>query len=398
MRRLVVLLLLLGCSSQPKAKTITLGAVLSQTGELADIGAGELQAANLAVSQINAAGGVLGAQLALDAKDDHSEADAGVAAAQALVSAGVPVILGAVASGVTIPIAQQVAIPAGVVLISGASTSPAYTALHADGGWTFRTCPSDALQGKLLAERASAKGFTKVAALYDPGAYGSGLAAAFQQGFADAGTVAYFQPFAEGETDYTAQLGALFATSPQGVLLVAYPEDGTTILKDYLASYSGQPVFWFFTDSLDDPGFIAGLGASSFTFAHEGTTPATPDGGAYDAFAAAFQSQVGGPPPEWSANLYDAVYLVALAMTAAGQSDAASVASHLVAVSGGPGTAVGPSSYARAVEALQSGQGINYGGASGPVDFDAAGDVVGPYDIWHVQDGGVAIVEHSVSP
>ncbi|MHB8420774.1 MAG: ABC transporter substrate-binding protein [Myxococcales bacterium] len=401
MRRwqLALVPLAFGCGGKPAAKPITLGAVLSQTGQLADIGAGELQAANLAVSQINAAGGVLGAPLALADKDDHSDPDGGVAAAQALVAAGVPVLLGAVASGVSIPIAEQVAIPTGVVQISGASTSPAYTALHADGGWTFRTCPSDALQGKLLAEQALERKFSKVAALYVPGAYGEGLSSAFAASFtAGGGTMTYDQPYSPGAPDYRSQLVQLLSGPPDAVLLVAYPVDGATIMKDYLQTYPGGNVFWFFTDGLDDPGFVASVGGPNFTFPHEGTTPATPDGGAYDAYASAFQAQYGSAPTEWSANLYDAVYLTALAMTAAGKSDAASVASHLVQVSAGAGTAVGPADYAAAVAALDAGQAVNYGGASGPVDFDANGDVVGPYDIWQVQGGQVVVVEHSVSP
>ncbi|MHB1844224.1 MAG: ABC transporter substrate-binding protein [Deltaproteobacteria bacterium] len=396
------LCLVCGCGAATgPSKTITVGAVLSQTGQLADIGAGELQAVNLAVSQINAQGGVLGGQLAVAARDDGSDADAGVAAAAGLAALGVPALIGSVASGVTIPIAEEVTIPDGIVQISGASTSPAYTALHADGGTTFRTCPSDALQGKVLAEQARSKGDSNVAALFVPGPYGQGLATEFSAAFTAAGgTVVGMLPYAPGLTDQSSLLAQVYAMgpTPQAILLVAYPEDGATILKDYLASDSGKGTFWFFTDSLDDPAFVAGLGASDFTFQHEGTTPSTPKGSRYQDFANAFEALYGSAPPEWSANAYDAVYLIALAMTAAGKSDSAAIKAALPAVSAGPGTLYGATDYAQAVADLKAGKGVNYDGASGPVDFDSNGDVTGAYDIWQVQNGQFTTLESNVSP
>ncbi|HWE31206.1 MAG TPA: ABC transporter substrate-binding protein, partial [Polyangia bacterium] len=175
-----------GCGGSTKS-SITIGALLSQTGSLATIGQEELEAAQMAVDEINAGGGVLDGQLVLVNADDGSDSTRTAAAATGLITDSKPVaIIGGIASGSTIA-ATAVTIPAGVVQISGASTSPALTAIEASSGTVFRTCPSDALQGQLLAKRAQAKGFTSVAVTFIPGPYGQGLADQFQTSFTAAG-------------------------------------------------------------------------------------------------------------------------------------------------------------------------------------------------------------------
>src|SRR5205823_590615 len=117
-------------------------------------GAENVQAAQLAIDEINKAGGVLGTTLALVNKDDGSDAAKGATAAQALVDLKVPVVIGAAGSSISLSVAAVLA-PAKVVQISESSTSPDLTTF-ADDGYLFRTCPSDALQGVLLAECAKA--------------------------------------------------------------------------------------------------------------------------------------------------------------------------------------------------------------------------------------------------
>src|SRR5437868_5866669 len=133
-----------GCGGSSKS-TITIGALLSQTGSLATIGQEELQAAQLAIDEINAGGGVLDGQLVLTNSDHGSDSTRTPAAATDLITNKKPIaILGGIASGSTVA-ASGVTIPAGVVLISGASTSPALTQIESTSGLVFRTCPSDAL-------------------------------------------------------------------------------------------------------------------------------------------------------------------------------------------------------------------------------------------------------------
>ncbi|MEW5854063.1 MAG: ABC transporter substrate-binding protein [Myxococcota bacterium] len=401
-RLLVAALLLGGCTPPPEEqkKVITLGAILDLTGDLADIGSEELDAAKLAVEEINAAGGVLGATLALDNRDPALDKDRAKAGAQALVDVGVPAILGSTASGVTLAVAE-VTVPAGVVLISGASTSPLLTTV-ADDGLLFRTTPSDALQGRVLAQRARAKSLTRAATIYVPGAYGEGLSNAFRDAFVAAGgTLTSATAYTEAQQSYTDLLTTVFADNPEAVVLAGYPVDSAQIIKDYLLAFADRNTQWFFSDGLSDTGFVTLVGGSQFTFPHEGTAPARPQGERTSAFNAAFSARYGREPAAGftgAVNIYDAVYLVALAMEAAGQAQGAAIKTRLADLSAPGGATFSPATFKDALAAVKAGQDINFEGASGSVDMDSAGDVVAPYDIWRVESSQITVVEAGVSP
>src|SRR5262249_9161869 len=142
-------LLVFGCGDGGSA--ITIGGLLSQTGTLSTIGQEQIRAAQMAVDEINAGGGVLGTPPVLFNRDDGSDKTRTPMVAMDLITnQKPPVIVGSIGSGNTVA-ASDVTIPAGVILFSGSSTSPAITTL-ADNDTVFRTCPSDALQGQLLAK------------------------------------------------------------------------------------------------------------------------------------------------------------------------------------------------------------------------------------------------------
>jgi ABC-type branched-subunit amino acid transport system substrate-binding protein len=395
-------LAVVGCSGGSSSKTVTLGGILSKTGGLSPLGDDQISSINLAITEINKAGGVLGYQLAVNILDDQSTATKAQSDVQTLISQHVPVVFGAISSGITVATAP-ITSDAGIVQIAMSSTSPLLTTLHADGSAPlfYRTCPSDTGQGKLLAERATGKGFKTVPVIYVPGAYGQGLAEAFQGSFTDAGgTVPEMIQYTPGQTSYTSLLTQIYtfpdggATQPDGVLLVAYPTDGTTIINDYLTNYATTGTFWFFTDGLQDNSFVSGVGGNKFTFPHEATGPGTPTSAAYATYSAAFNATYGREPNSgnFAGNAYDAVYLTALSMVAGGKTDAPTVAANLRGVSAGSGTQVGPTDFTSAVSTLKSGGSVNYQGVSGNVDFDANGDVVAGYDIWNVSDAGTIVI------
>jgi ABC-type branched-subunit amino acid transport system substrate-binding protein len=389
----------IGCGGGGNGAKVTIGSIMSQTGALATIGQEQLQAAQLAVDEINAAGGVLGGStLVLVNADDKSDPTGASDAATTLVTANkVPAIVGAIASGSTIS-ASKVASPASTVMISGASTSPQITGMSP---FLFRTCPSDALQGQLIAKRAIAEGLTHVAVTFVPGPYGSGLAGTFASSFTAAGgTVTFQQMYTEGQSSYMNLLTSIYATNPDAILMIAYPVDGAQIIKDYNSAFSSKQTAWFFTDATEDPSFIQGVGAGNFTFKHEGTGSAAPSGPAFTAYATAFNNKYGRAPNPgvFSANVYDATYLVALAIEQAGKADGPSIQAAMRNVADSPGMTVGPGQWAAAAAAIKAGTKVNYDGASGSVDIDANGDVVAPYDIWKVQNGAVTVTEMSVSP
>jgi ABC-type branched-subunit amino acid transport system substrate-binding protein len=267
--------------------------------------------------------------------------------------------------------------------------------------YLFRTCPSDALQGKLIAKRAYARGLRRVAITFVPGPYGSGLSDEFDTNFTMlGGTVTFKQMYTMGQTSYINLLTQIYATNPDAILLVAYPGDGAQIVKDYNSAFSSKQTVWFFTDATEDPSFVLAVGASNFTFMHEGTGSSAPAGPAYSAYAAAFNLKYAraADPGTFSANVYDATYVVALAMQQAGKADGPSIQAAMRTVSDPPGMTAGPGGWAAALAAIKAGTKVNYNGASGPVDLDANGDVIAPYDIWKVQGGQITVVEKSVSP
>jgi branched-chain amino acid transport system substrate-binding protein len=206
--------------------------------------------------------------------------------------------------------------------------------------------------------------------------------------------------YTEAQPSYMALLTSIYATTPQAILMVAYPVDGAQIIKDYNSAFSSKQTMWFFTDATEDPSFVQAIGATNFTFMHEGTGSSAPSGPAYSAYAAAFNTKYGrkADPGTFSANVYDATYIVALASQQAGQATGPAIQGAMRTVSDPPGTSIGPGQWATALSTLQSGGDVNYEGASGAVDLDANGDVVAPYDIWQVQNGAITVVEKSVSP
>ncbi len=397
---------LTACSAPPAPPTLKLGVIQSLTGSLAGKSAERLEGVTLAVEQINAAGGVLGRKLELVIQDDGTDAARARAAAEQLTADGeIPVIIGAAGSAATLA-AAEVTVPKKVVLISGSATSPSLTSSQ-DDGYLFRTCPSDALQGRLIAQRAlqqTVKGLPlrRAAIIHMPGAYGNGLADAFTAAFtAGGGTLTARKEYVNGQTAFGPMLGELYAANPapQGVLLVAYAAEGSSVIKAYLAQYGGNETFWFFPDGLAEPTFVTAVGGANFTFKHEGTGGASPRGERYEAFKAAFRARFERDPlgTIFTGNYYDAVYLVALALQAAGKAEGPAVRDALAAISSG-GEPFGPVEYNTAVGALAEGRDLDFEGASGALDFDEQGDVVAPYDLWRVESGAVHPFEFSVTP
>jgi ABC-type branched-subunit amino acid transport system substrate-binding protein len=223
----------------------------------------------------------------------------------------------------------------------------------------IRTCASDANQGKLIAQRARAKSFTRVAIIHEPEAYGVGLADAFATSYATGGAMVTSKTaYVPGQTSYTTLLTTVLADNPQAILLIAYPDEGVQIIKNYNNAFAARGIFWFFTDALEDEAFIDGVGAANFGFMHEGTGPAPPTGAAYDTFKTAFKARFGKDPNPgtFSPHFYDGVYLVALSIAAAGKSDGTSIRDAMTSVSK-MGTKYSPSQYATAVADSQGGQG-----------------------------------------
>lgn len=386
----LAMLLAAGCAGGTEEDTIVVGAVNAVTGDYA--ASTVLEAIQAAIEEINRAGGVLDQPLELAFADDRSDPEHSPVAARELVDLGVPAIIGTTTSAGVLNM-TEVTVPAQVVQISGEATSPMISTWD-DDGFLFRTIPSDALQGKLLAQRAVARGHQAAAVIYVAGAYGEGIRDTFTAEFeVGGGTVLASIEYTEEQNSYDDVLSDALAGEPDVVLLVAYTVDGAQIVKDYNTGFIDRSVAWLFPDSLVDPDFQTLVGASGLSFEHEGSAPSGV-GPHYDVFRALDPD---APFPTYHTNNFDAAFLLALAIEQAGSATGPAIRDALPLVSSG-GIPYGPGEFAEAVAAIRAGEDIDYVGASGEVDLDENGDVSAPYTIWRYDSDTFVVVEDSALP
>ena len=181
-------------------REMSVGILLPETGGLASVGGPMIQAAQLPVMQVNdanPAGLSVNAQL----EDTQTSPSAGTAAAESLVSAGIPSVCGSASSGVNVPVSQQVFIPNEIVGCSPSSTALSVTNLD-DNDYIFRTAPSDLLQGRVMATvMAERLGVDSASVLHVNNDYGQQLASRFAETFD--GEVYHQVAFNKGASSYS---------------------------------------------------------------------------------------------------------------------------------------------------------------------------------------------------
>jgi branched-chain amino acid transport system substrate-binding protein len=368
---------------------------MALTGSLGVLGQAIAQGAQLAVSDLNAAGGVDGCTVKLALSDDQTQANVGVDAAKKLVDVQhVPAIVGALSSGITTAILTSVTAPGNVILISPASTSPTLTDLGKQGktgGYFFRTAPSDALQGVAMAKEALDGGVKKVSVLYLNNAYGQGLAEQFSAAYKKlGGTISQSVVYNPDQPSYRSEVTKALQGGPQGLLLIGYPGDGTTIAREWVAS--GGPQTWLLPDGLEDQHFVNDVGPQYFKTVY-GTAPGTSDTPSLATFRSEFKAKFGALPTQaYITNAYDATIIVGLAMEyAKTTTDTAAIRDAIRKVTDPNGQKVyaGVSELEAAHGLMKLGTTVQYIGATGPLQFDQYGDVAGPYVTWTVKGNTV---------
>ena len=367
-----------------QAENLKLGALMPLTGGLQAYGETSLNGVKLAAEQINAAGGVNGGQVEVIVGDTQTAPQAGVSAAQKLVNVDrVSALIGALSSGVSIPVAKTVSSKEGVPQVSGASTSPDITSLD-DNDFMFRTVPTDAVQGVGLAELTLDAGITDVAIVYLNNDYGKGLAEAFANAYtAKGGKVTASVAFEEKQASYRGELAKAADGGSAHLVQIAYPEDGIPMIKQALEGGYFQK--FIFTDGMKANELIDSIGAEYLNGAF-GTTPESA-GEAADLYKKAYEDKFGPTEKPYSDTAYDATVILSLAAAKAGSSDPKAIRDAMRDVANAPGEKILPGEFAKALELIKAGKDIDYVGASGPVDFDAAGDVSGTFGHWVIEDG-----------
>ncbi len=374
-------------ATSPAVAQVKLGFLGGFTGPIESLTPPIFDGAKLAVDQVNAQGGILGTTLEISSADTTcADATAAGNAADKMVNTDqVVAIVGALCSGATISAANTAGIPGNVVLISPASTAPSLSEID-DNDLVFRTAPSDAYQGDVLARLLLSKGITEIAVAYVNNDYGKGFADALGASFeANGGTVTASEGHEDGKADYRAELGSLAATGAQNLVVLAYANgSGQTMLRQ--AVEAGDFTTYIGGDGMVGNELFTGIdtGAVEGMIATKPGTPDLPGAALYTELASAAGLD---PTAIFAPQAYDAAFILALAIEAKGSNDREGLAASVRAVSTAPGEVILPGEWAKAVALLAEGKDINYEGASGQHEFDEAGDVPGTIVEMIVNDG-----------
>jgi len=350
--------------------TLTLGTLLPETGSLAFLGPPEFAGVDLAVQDINEAGGVLGEDVeVIDGDSGDTTTDIANQTVDRLLAQDADAIIGAASSGVSLTVIDKIT-GAGVVQFSPANTAPDFTD-YDDNGLYFRTAPSDVLQGQVLAQVIADEGIGTIGilALQDP--YGEGLANFITESFeASGGQVAETIIYDPAAQNYDAEVQQMAATDPEAVVVIGFDESARIITSMIEAGIGPGDIPVFGTDGnmgnvLGDqfegePGALEGM---------RGTTPLTD-------LAQDFQDRLLEIDPDlrdfnYAGESYDAAVVIALAAIAA-ESDAGEALGEEIAGVTREGTKC--TDFEECSGLLEDGEDIDYDGITGPIDLDDAGD------------------------
>ena len=364
---------------------VKVGVILGFTGPIESLTPDMAASAELALKEASDSGAFLGGKVLVPVRGDSTciDAAAATAAAERLVTAeGVAAIFGADCSGVTIAITNNVSVPNGVVTISPSATSPALTTIE-DNGLFFRTAPSDARQGQVMAEILTERGIDSVAVTYTNNDYGKGLDGSFANAFtALGGTVEISAAHEDGKGDYSAEVGALSASGAEHLVVFGYVDQGG---KGIIQTAVDTGAFENFVvaDGMIGDTLIEAIGdALNGTI---GTVPGSASEGAQMFIDHAAANGVDGDGP-FRGESYDAAALIALAMQAAGSADRGAIAAHVMAVANAPGEQILPGELAKGLKFLAEGEEVDYVGASG-VELTDVGEAAGSYKELEVEGG-----------
>ncbi len=359
-----------GEESAASATPLKIGTLLPQTGSLAQLGPPEIAGVDLAVEEINAAGGVLGADVTVEHTDssDAEHAEVATQSVTDLISQDVSVIIGAASSSVTRNVIDDVT-GAEIVQISPANTA---TDLSGYSPFYFRTAPPDTVQGAAMGNLVLGDGATNPGILVFNDDYGISLRNVIQATVEDAGaTLAYGtegQEFDPTEQNFTSIVSAALATNPDALVVIAFTDQTPLILPELATQGYDMSKVYLVDGNLQD--FSGKFDAGLLTGA-QGTLP-----GAFPSDE--FQARMLEVNPDlrdfsYGPESYDAVMLASLAAVRGGATDGATIQENMAAVSGADG-GTACTGYAECLELLESGEDIDYEAASGVGPFNTDND------------------------
>lgn len=365
-----------------------MGSILPLSGGLETFGRGMEEAVNLAVSHVNAAGGPLGRSIDMINADSGSDPRTATSEYERLVSEeGILGFVGAGSSTASRALARQVADDR-VMQVSPSSTGVSLAeAGYGEAGnvkYFGRTAWNDAQQGPVMGLTMETHLDADTAAfLYIDNVYGEGLVGEARASFD--GETLRTVPYSPDTSDYTSTLDRLLRGGPDAVGFIGYPDSGRSVLRTWAdEGYGGR---WVLSEALSSADFLRSIpdvveGMYTVSPAPEPTVGTD-----------RFREELGHEPTLFSANAYDALFLVALAVHRAGEGSGTAIAENIRAVSRSPGTDVTVNEFHRATELLDGETGINYQGASGPVELNENLEPITRFEIRRIRDGTPETVE-----
>ncbi|NDR54859.1 ABC transporter substrate-binding protein [Aliiruegeria sabulilitoris] len=358
------------------AEDVKLGVLLGFTGPIESMAVNMGAGAEWAIKEINESGKFMDGATVVPVRADSTCIDSAAATAAAerlITSEGVAGIMGAACSGVTGAVLANVARPNGMVMISPSATSPALSEAE-DDGLFFRTPPSDARQGVVMAEILKEKGVNSVALTYTNNDYGKGLADSFQAAFEGmGGEVTISAAHEDDKADYSAEVGALASAGGEVLVVAGYADRGGAGIVQASLDTGAFDTFHF-PDGMVSDATIGKFGAD--VDGSGGQLPGSDSPGAEK-----FAEVVGDafdPTSIFAAESYDAAAILLMAMQAAGSTDPKVYKDKVMEVANGPGEEILPGELGKALEILAGGGDVDYVGATA-VEFLENGDSAGSF-------------------
>ena len=360
---------------------IVFGQLLGITGDYAPFSPPAIAAAEIAVAEINEAGGVLGREVTFVAEDARSTVDGAIAGYQKVVSVDGAQVLGSLESDSIVALFDTITDQQLPTMCSSCGT----TFLDENGGeYFFRVTASDSDSGLIAAQLARDSGYTSMGMIVQNTEGASAPAEVAEAAFSSIeGNEVSLVTIEPGASSYSAEVDKALANDPDVIYVGAGIEAGLPVLREIDRRGYDVPIIVSPDLILDETTTVPNadnLVASLTAYDTEGET--------YQSYAERFREETGDEPSPgmYDANSYDQYIVFALAMEAAGTTDGEAVAGEIIDVASAPGTKV--YSYAEGLEALQNGEDIDFEGASSSLDMNETGNLQSPQlSILRVVDG-----------